>query len=174
MRAPTDGYVTMSCRAAVMGLVVLCVGLAAVGEVAAQSGEDSHDVDVSVQGVSYLSATPGQVSIDGQQYEFTNGYQTILLTDESAQLTWRTNSSSQKITAALDRELPRFSLRAEARGHTSGQPAGEVTLSTGPVDFMLDVGRSGGHSDIIYTAVADMTEGHGTEQVTVIYTLTDQ
>jgi hypothetical protein len=98
-------------------------------------------------------------------------------TDNTCTLTWTTLAGDpvQKITIESDLLTPRFTLRAQALGVTSGTSMGLVPVSTS-TDFITNIpaNTSDGQATLGYQAGATAAQGTGSDVHTIKYTITAQ
>ena len=82
---------------------------------------------------------------------------------------------TQKITAETDLGSPLFTLKVEALNAGDGTPAGELVLSTTAQDFVTSItSETFVFCDLKYTSVALASDGTGTDNHTVTYTMIAQ
>jgi len=139
-----------------------------------QLDSDNHTVRVRVRQITALEINVGSVmmTIDGSG--LVAGQDSMVVSDQSTSLLWGTNSSNIKTTISSNLLAPRFALHASASNATTGTSAGDVRLSTTPVDFLLDMGRSSGTCQILYTGVATASQGTGTDIHVITITVQSQ
>ena len=95
--------------------------------------------------------------------------------DQTTTLLWGVNSANRKVTVNTNLVSPLFALKLLALNPTSpGTAAPEVTLSTTPTDFLLNIGRSTGTCSLRYTGVALASQGTGTDTHTITFTVAAQ
>ncbi|MBM3324750.1 MAG: hypothetical protein FJY66_03695 [Calditrichaeota bacterium] len=111
------------------------------------------------------------------------GQEPTSVTDETGQLQWTTLEldPTKKITAQTNLASPNFTLKVLAINVSSGDgtAAGEVTLTTGAANFVVDIPAGipvgdPGTCILRYRASATASDGTGTDVHTVTYTITDQ
>jgi len=140
----------------------------------AQIGTDSHTVTVQVATVTVLQVSSGAVNLNITGAGIVAGQEQMTATDQSTSLLWGINSSNKKITVSTNLVNPTYTLKILALNPTVGTAAGEVTLSTTPADFLLNVGRSSGSCQIRYTAIALASQGTGTDNHQITFTVQTQ
>ncbi len=113
----------------------------------------------------------------------TAGQQPNSVTNEICQLQWSTlvSDSTKKVTAQTSMGAPSFALSICAVNVSAGDgsAAGEVTLSTAPLDFVLSIpagipASDPGSCTLRYTASATAADGTGTNMHTITFTIVDQ
>jgi hypothetical protein len=159
-----------SCRLWLAALFVLSgqTGLAQV----LSSG--SHTVTVQVPQITALQIMTLTLALNVSAVNGQPGIDEMTVTDRSSQLVWGINSSGKKITASTSLATPLFRLKLVALNPTKGTPAPEITLSTTPSDFLLNVGRSAGSCILSYTGVALASQGVGTDSHVITFTVLNQ
>lgn len=142
--------------------------------VEAQIGSDNHTVTVQVSTVTVLQVSSGVVNLNITGAGMVAGQDQMMATDQSTSLLWGINSSNKKITVNTNLVNPTYTLKILAVSPTVGIAAGEVTLSTTPADFLLNVGRSSGSCQIRYTAIALASQGTGSDNHQITFTVQTQ
>lgn len=140
----------------------------------AQFASANHSVTVQVATLTVLQVSAGSVSLNIASSNAVAGQDMMSVSDQSTSLLWGTNSSSRKITVSSSLAAPVFTLKALAVAPTQGSPAAEATLTSTPVDFLLNIGRSLGVSSIRYTGIALASQGTGTDSHTITFTIQTQ
>ena len=158
----------MKCVLGILAISVLVIGLTAVVWAA---GNDDHSVTVTVSAINEVAIVGGGVTLTINSA--TAGSDPDDDTDNTTcDLNWTTNEASKKITVQTDEGSPTFVLKVVAQNESGGTAASEVTLSTSPADFVTGVATTTGTCDLQYTASADASDGTGSDNHTVTYTLT--
>jgi hypothetical protein len=134
----------------------------------------SHTVTVQVPEITALQVMTLTLALNVSAINAQPGIDEITVTDRSSQLLWGINGSGKKITASTSIAAPIFRLKLVALNPTRGAPAPEMTLSTTPSDFLLNVGRSAGSCILGYTGVALASQGVGTDSHVVTFTVLNQ
>lgn len=135
---------------------------------------DSHTVTVQVSAITYLQISSGTINLTIDGTNAVAGQDMMSATNTSTNLLWGINSSLKKITVQTSLGGPKFTLKVFAGAPSQGMAAAEVTLSTIPTDFLLNVGRSKGTCVLQYTAVALASQGPGTDAHTITFTVQTQ
>jgi hypothetical protein len=137
-------------------------------------GLDAHTVTVQVLPITTLEIVGGGVALDMNNATIVAGQETMTIADAGSSLRWATNSSNRKITVATNLTAPLFVLRLMAVNPEGGTAAPEVTLSTTPTDLLMSVGRSSGTTVLRYTGVANASQGTGTDNHVITFTVQAQ
>jgi hypothetical protein len=137
-------------------------------------GTGNHTVTVQVLPVTDVRIIGGGVSLSSSTAIVTAGQSLITVTDQSTQLQWATNSSTQKISVNTNLAAPLFALKLLALNPTRGAAAPEVTLSTTAANFITGIGRSFGTCRLQYTGVANASQGIGTDNHIITFTVQAQ
>lgn len=140
----------------------------------AQFASANHAVTVQVSAITVLQVSAGSVNLNIASSSAVAGQDMMSVTDQSTTLLWGTNSSARKVTVSSSLTTPTFTLKALAVNPTQGSPAAEATLTSTPVDFMLNIGRSLGSCLIRYTGIALASQGTGTDSHTITFTIQAQ
>ena len=140
----------------------------------AQFGTANHAVTVQVATITVLQVSAGSVNLNIASSSAVAGQDMMSVSDESTTLLWGTNSGGRKITVNSSLSAPTFTLKTLAVNPTQGSPAAEAILTSTPVDFMLNVGRSLGTCFIRYTGTALASQGTGTDSHTITFTIQAQ
>ncbi len=160
----------MTCFSGVLlALIVLMPGMAF-----GQFGSGNHPVTVSVNVITLLQVSGAAVNLNVTSANVVAGQDQMSVTDASTQLLWGTNSSAQKITAQTSLGTPLYTLNLQSVAPTVGTSAGQITMSTVPADLLLNIGRSSGSSTLRYTAIALASQGTGTDNHTITFTVVAQ
>lgn len=140
----------------------------------AQYDETSHQVRVEVESVSRLSVSPAHLQWDLRKDDFERNSFKLEKVDDTTILRWTVSESSRKITVEASPLSP-YDLEIEAVNPTAGMAGSPVVVDGGkPEDLVLDVGKSAGHTAIRYTVTADLEDGPGSVDYTVMFTITAQ
>ena len=134
----------------------------------------SHTVTVQVATIVALQVSSGTINMTIDGSNAVAGQDNMSTTNSSTSLLWGINSSLQKVTVQTSLASPLFTLKVLAVSPSQGTAAPEVTLSTTPVDFLLDVGRSTGSATLQYTGIALASQGTGTDAHTITFTVQNQ
>ena len=134
----------------------------------------SHTVTVQVSTIVTLQVSSGTINMTIDGSNAVAGQDVMSTTNSSTSLLWGINSSLQKVTVQTSLGSPLFTLKVLAVSPSQGTAAPEVTLSTTPVDFLLDVGRSTGSTTLQYTGIALASQGTGTDAHTITFTVQNQ
>lgn len=137
-------------------------------------GTDFHRVTVQVSQVTVVQVSSGTVSLSISGANAVAGQNAMTVTDLSTSFLWGTNVSQRKVTAQTNLAAPLFSLKVLAVNPTQGTAAPEVTLSTTAQDFLTNIGKSSGTTQLQYTGVALASQGTGSDAHTVTFTVTVQ
>jgi len=137
-------------------------------------GIDAHTVTVQVAQITVVDLTVGAVGLNMTNGTIIAGQDMMTVQDQSSQLRWGTNSSGRKITASTSLAAPQFQLRLQAVNPTRGTAASEITLSSVPQDLLLNVGRTSGSCFLRYTGVALASQGVGTDNHVITFTVQAQ
>jgi hypothetical protein len=140
----------------------------------AQFGTDTHTVTVQVDQITAMSVDQSALNMVIDGTTAIAGQDLMVATDETSSIFWGTNVSAQKVTVNTSLAAPLFTLRVVAVGPTTGNEAPEVTLTTTPSDFILDIGRSSGMARIRYTGQALASQGTGTDAHVITFTVVAQ
>ncbi len=95
--------------------------------------------------------------------------------DGTTKLLWTSNGDNRKIAVASNVTSPRFILKIQAEKISEGAGMAEprVTLSGSEThDLIVGVRRSAGGCTLKFTAVADASQGVGSEAHLITYTIT--
>ena len=139
-----------------------------------QFGVSSHIITVQVQQITGVQVNVVSISLAITGANAVAGQDMMTTSDQSSTLLWGINGGTKKITVNTNVAAPLFALKIEALSPTQGTAAPEVTLSTAPSDFLLNVGRSSGSCTLRYTGVALASQGTGTDAHTVTFTVQTQ
>jgi hypothetical protein len=134
----------------------------------------SHTITVIVNTITVMQVSVGTVDLNITGANAIAGQDAMSVTDQSSTLLWGTNSSAQKITIRTNLTPQKFAVMALAISPTYGLAASEVTLSTTPKDFLLNIGRSSGSTSIRYTGIALASQGTGTDSHLITLTIVAQ
>lgn len=156
-----------------LAFLILCWLPAAPG-LAQVYGTGNHTVTIQVLPVSDVRIIGGGVSLSSSTANVTAGQNLITVTDQSTQLQWATNSSAQKITVSTNLAAPLFALKLLALNPTRGAAAPEITLSTTSANLITGIGRSLGTCTLQYTGVAYASQGIGTDNHVITFTVQAQ
>jgi hypothetical protein len=137
-------------------------------------GSRSHTVTVAVATITLLQVSAVSVSLTITGAGVVAGQDQMTVVDESTSLVWGVNSSTKKITVNTNLGTPIFTLKVFALNPTTGTASSEVTLSTMASDLLLDIGRSYGSCTLRYTGEALASQGTGTDNHTLTFTVTNQ
>ena len=137
-------------------------------------GSGNHQVTVVVSPLSLIQVSGGAVNFNVTTANVVAGQDEMSVSNSASQLLWGTNSGTQKITAQTSLGSPLFTLKLLAVSPTQGTAASEFALSTTPTDFLLNIGRSSGTCTLQYTAVALASQGTGTDNHTITFTIQAQ
>jgi hypothetical protein len=152
-------------------LILLCTRM---WQTHAQLGSSSHSVTITVQEVTVVQTNVGNISMQVTALDIVAGEDIMTKTNQASALSWGTNGSDRKISVSTNLAAPLFLLKMQAIDPSDGTAAPELTLSTTPTDFMLDVGRGSGVCTIKYTGVATAEQGFGTDSHLVTFTVQSQ
>lgn len=149
----------------ILGLIFGMVGTAIAGS------DDSHLVTVTVSAINEISATGTlTLTIDSA----TAGSDPDSEEDgTTCDLAWTTNEASKKITVESSLASQSFTLQVVATGISGGTAASVVTLSDTAANFVTAVATTIGGCDLTYTASATAAQGIGSDEHTILYTITD-
>ena len=156
--------------------IVVCL-LACAGLTPAKSqvfGLDRHTVTVQVVPITDIQIIGGGVSLDINNSSAIAGQDMMTVTDQSTSIRWATNSANRKITVATDLAVPLFALKLLAVAPTQGAAGPEVILTTTASDLLLNIGRSTGIAALRYTGVAYASQGTGTDNHVITFTIQSQ
>lgn len=138
-------------------------------------GSDNHTVTVTVATITNIQVSSGSVSLTITGAGVPAGQDQMTAVDQTTTLLWGVNSANRKVTVNTNLVSPLFALKLLALNPTSpGTAAPEVTLSTTPTDFLLNIGRSTGTCSLRYTGVALASQGTGTDTHTITFTVAAQ
>jgi len=137
-------------------------------------GSGTHVVTVTVQPITVLQVTSGVVNLDITNAQATAGVDQMVVIENTTQLLWGTNNSSQKITAVSNLAAPVYTLQIEATSATQGSAAGAVTLTSTGGDLLTNIGRTSGSCTLQYTALVLASQGIGSESHLVTLTVQAQ
>ena len=154
--------------------IIIALVLTASSFSMAQFATANHAVTVQVATITGLQISAGSVTLNIASASAVAGQDIMSVSDQSTSLLWGTNSSSRKITINSSLVAPTFTLNALALNPTQGLSAAEATLSSTPVDFLLNIGRSLGSCSIRYTGIALASQGTGTDSHTITFTIQTQ
>jgi hypothetical protein len=121
-----------------------------------------------------MQVTAGVVNLDITNAQATAGVDQMVVSDNSTQLLWGTNNSSQKITAVSNLAAPLYTMQLEATSATQGSSAGPMTLTSTAGDLVTNIGRTSGSCTLRYTAFVLASQGIGSESHLVILTVQTQ
>jgi hypothetical protein len=130
---------------------------------------DNHQVTVQVNTINELAITGGSKTLTISSA--TAGSDPNNATNTQCNLAWTTNVTGKKITVATDLSSQNFTLKVEATSISGGTPAGQVTVTDTPADFVTGVAETTGNCTLSYTALATAAQGTGSDVHTVTYTL---
>lgn len=151
--------------------VVLMSTALTYNEAFGQFGVSSHTITVQVQQITGVQVNVASISLAITGTNAVAGQDIMTTSDQSSTLLWGINGGTKKITVNTNVAAPLFALKIEALSPTQGTAAPEVTLTTAPSDFLLNVGRSSGSCTLRYTGVALASQGTGTDAHTVTFTV---
>lgn len=134
----------------------------------------THRVTVIVSTITLLQVSSGVVNMTISGANAVAGQDLMTSTNQATNLLWGINSSLKKITVNTSLAAPLFTLKVLAGSPTQGTAAPQVTLSTTPMDFLTNVGRSSGNCILQYTAEALASQGTGTDPHTITFTVQNQ
>jgi len=134
-------------------------------------GTGNHTVTIQVLPVTDVRIIGGGVSLSSSTAIVAAGQNLITVTDQSTQLQWATNSSTQKITVNTNLAAPLFALNLLALNPTRGAAAPEVTLNTTSTNLVTGIGRSFGTCTLRYTGIAYASQGIGTDNHIITFTV---
>jgi hypothetical protein len=158
-----------------MHLIAIALLLAGTSASPAQVfGLDRHTVTIQVLPITTVQILGGGITLDMNNANVVAGQDVMSVTDQSTSVQWATNSASRKITVVTDLAAPLFGLQLRALNPTSGVAVTEVTLSTTARDLLLDIGRSTGSAALLYTAIAYASQGTGTDNHVITFTIQSQ
>ena len=152
--------------------VMFFVVLATAG--AQTYGTSSHTVTVQVSQVTLIQISASSVGLTISGANAVAGQDAMSVSDQSTTLLWGTNVSQRKVTAQTNLAGPIFALKVLAVNPTQGTAAPEVTLSTTAQDFLTNIGKSSGTTQLQYTGVALASQGTGSDAHTLTFTVTVQ
>jgi hypothetical protein len=132
---------------------------------------DSHTVTVTVNTINEIVVTGGNLLLAINTA--TAGSEPTEVVDATAGLQWTSNATGKKITVETDIASAEYTLKALATGVTGGAAASEVTISSGPQDFITGVATTTGSSTTRYTASATVSDATGSEVHTITFTIVD-
>ena len=132
----------------------------------------SHTVTVTVNAINEVAITGGNVSLNISTTSASSD--TNMATDNTCDLNWTTNQSSQKITVATNLASPNFTLSVAAQNVTGGTTTGNVAISATAIDFVTNIGKNIGTCNLGYTAVATSARVTGSDTHSITYTITDE
>ncbi len=156
-----------------LGIILAGALLFGLTGIAAADNEDSHNVTVNVEAINELAISGGNITLTINSANA--GSQPIDATDNTmCDLKWTTNQTSKKITVATDNDSQNFTLKVAAQGVNGGTAASEVILDTSAQNFVTGISETLGICDLSYTASATASQGTGSDEHEVTYTLTDQ
>lgn len=154
-------------------LILACVWLCP-SPVLAQIGTDAHTVTIQVNQITLLAVDVGSVNLTVDGSTAVPGQDEMVVTDQSSLLLWGTNASAQKVTASTSLAAPLFTLRLVALSPSAGTPGPEQVLTPVAADFLRDIGRSSGSTQIRYTGVALASQGPGSDTHIITFTIVAQ
>lgn len=134
-------------------------------------GTGSHTVTVQILPVTDVRILGGGVNLTLTSANVVAGQDQMIVTDQTTQLQWATNSSAQKVTVSTDLAAPLFALKVLAVNPTAGSASPEVTLHTTPMNLIVGIGRSAGTCTLRYTGIAGASQGTGTDNHIVTFTV---
>jgi hypothetical protein len=137
-------------------------------------GGDTQTVSVQVSPITVLSIQGSAVAMNITNANLVAGVDAMTVQDETSRLLWGTNSSARKITAQTSLGTALFQLRLVALSPSRGTPGPEMLLGTAPQDLLLNIGRSQGNCTLRYTGTALASQGVGTDNHTITFTVTSQ
>jgi hypothetical protein len=137
-------------------------------------GGDTQTISVQVSPITVLTIQGSTVAVNITDANLTAGVDAMTVQDETSRLLWGTNSGARKITAQTSLGTPLFQLRLVALSPSRGTPGPELLLGTAPRDLLLNIGRSQGSCTLRYTGTALASQGVGTDNHTITFTVTTQ
>lgn len=137
-------------------------------------GTDTHSISVQVSPITVIAIQGSAVALSITNANLTAGVDAMTVEDRSSRLLWGTNSSARKITAQTSLLAPLFELRLVALSPTRGTPGPEMLLGGTPQNLMLDIGRSQGSCTLRYIGTAFASQGIGSDNHTITFTVTTQ
>ena len=153
---------------AVLLAAALCFGLAGA---AMAASSDNHTVTVQVNAINEIAVSGGNLTLTISTA--TAGSDPDSEWDNTiCDLAWTTNQASKKITVATSLSSQQFTLKVVAQNVAGGTAAAEVTLDDTAQDFVTVIAETTGGCDLMYTASALASEGTGSDDHTVTYTIT--
>ena len=152
--------------------------LLTVNSVAVGANTASQDITVSVEPINEISVTGTvNLTINTSSAGISAGDGTFTVTDSSSTMSYTTNESSKKITAALDGTFNNITFMVNVTS-SSATSEGDVPVSVTAVDVVTGLGNASDTGETItYTAeaqpnTAPNADGGG-ETNTITFTLTD-
>ncbi len=137
-------------------------------------GTGSHTVRVSVATITAVQVSAGTVNMSIAGGNAVAGQDLMSTTDQTTSLLWGINSSLKKITVNTNNSAPQFTLKILAISPTQGNAAPEVSVALAASDFLVNVGRSSGSCTLRYTGEALASQGFGTDNHTITFTILNQ
>jgi len=178
-RARLDGRQATPARrfaGSLLAATALVVAALACAPVASSQvfGSDTHTISVQVSPITVVAIQGTAVAMSITDANLTAGVDAMTVHDQTSRLLWGTNSSARKITAQTSLPAPLVELRLVALSPTRGNPGPEMLLGTTPQNLMLNIGRSQGSCTLRYTGTALASNGIGTDNHTITFTVTTQ
>lgn len=156
-------------------LAVMLALIVAHNDVMAQVyGSASHAVRVNVSAISVVALSSLSVSLTIDGSGAVAGQDQMTVVDQSTTLLWGVNTSPKKITAVSSLASPKFTTKLLALNPTSGNAAAELTVDNTAADLLLNIGLSRGSCTLRYTGIALASQGMGTDNHVVTFTIAVQ
>ncbi len=137
-------------------------------------GSDFHTVTVNVSAISVLAVSTGSVGLVIDGTGAIAGQDQMTVTDQSTTLRWGVNTSPKKITAVSSLASPVYTTKLVALNPTTGIAGSEFTLDNTAGDLVLNIGLSKGSCTLRYTGIALASQGIGSDNHVVTFTISVQ
>jgi hypothetical protein len=134
----------------------------------------AHTVTVIVNPVTVMQIIGGTINLNITNANAIAGQDQMSVMDQTTTILWGINYSLRKITIKTDLNPQKFAVTALAVNPTVGTAASEVTLSITAYDLLTNLGRSSGSASIRYTGIALASQGTGSENHFLTFTIATQ
>jgi hypothetical protein len=134
----------------------------------------AHTVTVIVNPVTVMQLVGGTINLNITGANAIAGQDQMSVTDQTTTILWGINYSLRKITIKTNLTPQKFTVKALAVSPTVGTSASEVTLSITAYDLLTNLGRSSGSASIRYTGIALASQGIGSENHFLTFTIATQ
>jgi hypothetical protein len=151
------------------------ISIALQNNVSAQTyGTSSHTVTINVSAITVLAVSSASVSLVIDGTGAVAGQDQMSVVNQTTSLLWGVNTTPKKITAVSNLAAPKFTTKLLALSPTTGTAAAELIVDNTAADLMLNIGLSRGSCTLRYTGIALASQGIGSDNHIVTFTITVQ